>query len=90
MIRSAKKKVIALIGVAVGVWIATPIPEVSIIIGAISGHTVTSFLGFPPYTRWVGALAGVPVGWLFLHETGLIDRIERFFGLEENEFGIGD
>ncbi|MFB6216711.1 MAG: hypothetical protein ABEJ72_07065 [Candidatus Aenigmatarchaeota archaeon] len=71
------------VGIVVSIWIISPIPEASIIIGFVTGNATSRILGVPSYFKWVLTVAGIPVGYFFLHETGIMDVIEEKAGLKE-------
>ncbi|KXB01277.1 hypothetical protein AKJ41_02135 [candidate division MSBL1 archaeon SCGC-AAA259O05] len=57
------KKAITLAGIAVAVWLATPIPEVSIVVGLLGEKAFSGWI--PWWLSWPGAAVGVLVGWHF-------------------------
>ncbi|KXA94138.1 hypothetical protein AKJ37_07940 [candidate division MSBL1 archaeon SCGC-AAA259I09] len=63
MFRRIWKKIVAVAGIVVAVWLATPVPEVSIVVGVLGGETLSGW--FPWWLSWPGAAAGVIVGWYF-------------------------
>ncbi|KXA98245.1 hypothetical protein AKJ37_00835 [candidate division MSBL1 archaeon SCGC-AAA259I09] len=63
MLREAWKKAVAIAGIVVAVWLATPVPEVTIVVGVLGGKTLSTWI--PWWLSWPGATAGAIVGWYF-------------------------
>lgn len=63
MTKKIWKKIVAVMAMAVTIWLATPIPEVSIIVGLLSGGAVSGWV--PWWILWPSVAAGVLLSWHF-------------------------
>lgn len=73
-----KEKVAAVFGVLVIAWIVCPLPEISILVGLVSGKTMSSFL--PRWFSWTLAFCGAVIGTAIVHDYDLVSRIKSRFG----------
>lgn len=72
-----KEKALAVLGMIVAVWLLCPLPEISIIIGLITGGSITKFLGLPSWTTWIGSIIGALIGYFVISKVGLLDDIKQ-------------
>lgn len=73
MIKKSLKKIAAIIGGIITIWLITPIPEVTIISGLLGGKALTNFV--PDWMAWTGAIAGVLIGTVIVRHFNLIEKI---------------
>ena len=71
------KKLATVVGIVIAVWLLSPIPEVSIIIGFFSGETLTFFI--PRWAAYILGFAGAGVSYLIMRKLGLIEKIKGKF-----------
>lgn len=79
-----KKKIVAVLGLIGAIWILSPLPEVSIIVGYVTGKSLTVMLGLPWYFTWIAVGLSVPFGWFILDEIGVMERVEGYIDSRED------
>lgn len=69
------KKIVAIVGVIVAIWLISPIPEVSIIVGLFGGKTLSYFI--PTWAAYSAAIAGAIIGFFIVRRLNLIEKIKK-------------
>lgn len=75
MFKKAWKKIVAVLGAITAIWLISPLPEVSIIVGIFGGKTLEQVI--PPWLAWVSIIVGVIVGWVIVRRFKLLGRVKE-------------
>ena len=81
-LKKAWKKIVKIVGILVAAWLLCPLPEISLIVGFLTGTSVHEMFHIPAWSAYAGSLIGSLVATLILRELGWIEKMKSY--AEEN------
>ena len=76
-IKKVWKKLATILGIIIAIWLLSPIPEVSIIIGLFGGKTLTFFI--PRWAAYLIGFAGAAISYVVMKKLGITEKIKKKF-----------
>lgn len=78
IIKKVWKKILTIVGLIVAIWLLCPLPEISLLVGFLTGSSVHAYFNVPAWTAYVGSLIGAIIGTIVLRKLGWISKMKNF------------